>query len=179
MPLTYTSLSQAEKAAQNLGTLRILSKNTRTVEEAAPPPYTTLTLLEDAAEKFSWSGERSMATAQSLFEQGLITYPRSDSTHVAQEAVEIARQIIREEHGVTALNLLNLGAQLFGVSHESSGGAHEAIRPTDPRQSPEEVAGLLLDQAQLYNLIRQRFIASQMRPARYQVIEIELESESA
>jgi DNA topoisomerase IA len=179
MSLGYRSLTEAERAAQSLGTLRVLSQNTRMVEETAPPPYTTLTLLEDAAEKFGWSGERSMNTAQSLFEQGLITYPRSDSTHVAQEAVEVAHQIIREEHGITALNLLNLGAQLLGASSEKSSGAHEAIRPTDPRQGPEETAGLLSDQAQLYGLIRQRFIGSQMRPARYQVIEVELESESA
>jgi len=179
MSLTYTTPSEAERAAQNLGTLHVLSKTTRTVEEAAPPPYTTLTLLEDAAEKFGWSGERSMNTAQSLFEQGLITYPRSDSTHVAQDAVEIARQVIREEHGITALNLLNFGTQLLGISSGEAGGAHEAIRPTAPRELPEEVAGLLSDQAQLYSLIRQRFIASQMRPARYQVIEVELESETA
>ena len=179
MTLSYRSLTEAEKATQNLGTMRVLSKHTRTVEEAAPPPYITLTLLEDAAEKFGWSGERSMARAQSLFEQGFITYPRSDSTHVAQEAVEIAGQIIRAKYGITALNLLSLGAQILGVSSEKAGGAHEAIRPTDPRQLPEEVAGLLSDQAQLYRLIWQRFIASQMRPARYQVIKVEMEGESA
>ena len=178
MRLNFKSLTEAERAAQSLVVLRVLSKNTRTVEEAAPSPYTTLTLLEDTAEKFGWSGERSMAIAQSLFEHGLITYPRSDSTHVAQEAVEIVRQVIREEHGVTALNFFNLGSQLLGVSAESSSGAHEAIRPTDPKQPPDEIAGLLSDQAQLYGLIRQRFIASQMRPARYQLIEVELESEN-
>ena len=178
MTLTYTDLSEAEKAAQSLGELRVLSKNTRRVEEAAPPPYTTLTLLEDAAEKFGWAGMRSMAAAQSLFEQGLITYPRSDSTHVAQEAVGIARQIIRDQYGMTALTLLDLGAQLLGVSPTNSDGAHEAIRPTDPRQRPEEIAGLLPDQARLYRLIWQRFIASQMRPARYELIEVELEREN-
>ena len=178
MTLNYASLTAAENAAQSLGTLNVLSRNTRTVEEAAPPPYNTLSLMEDAAEKFGWNGERSMATAQSLFEQGLITYPRTDSTHVAEEAVKTARQIIREKHGVTALNLLDMGVKFLGVSPEGEGGAHEAIRPTDPRHLPEEIAGLLPDQARLYHLIWQRFIASQMRPARYQVIEVELESEA-
>jgi DNA topoisomerase I len=179
MPLNYTTLTEAERAVQSLGRLRVLSRNTRTVEEAAPPPYTTLTLLEDAAGKFGWSGERSMATAQALFEQGLITYPRSDSTYIAQEAVEIARQIIREKYGMTALNILALGAQLIGISAEEADGAHEVIRPADPKRYPEEEGGLLPDQARLYRLIWQRFIASQMRPARYQVIEVELESEGA
>lgn len=176
MTLNYTSLSAAEKAAQNLGSLRVLSKTTRTVKEVAPPPYTTLTLLEDAAEKFGWSGERSMATAQGLFEKGLITYPRSDSTHVAQEAVTSARKIILERHGITALKGLPIDTHLISLPSAGESGAHEAIRPADPTLLPEEQGGLLPDHARLYELIWQRFIASQMRAAKYQIVEVELES---
>jgi len=175
MPLTYTSLPAAEEAAQSLNTLRVLSTEKRTVQEAAPPAYTTLTLLEDAAGKFGWSGERSMAAAQSLFEQGLITYPRSDSSRVAAEAIEIARQIVRQKHGFIALKPISLEKRLFGQSSEEA-GAHEAIRPANPERYPEEEAGLLPDQAALYKLIWERFIASQMQSAVYQIIEVELES---
>ena len=164
----------AEQAAQSLSVLRVLSKETRTLSEAAPPAYTTLTLLEDAAMKYGWAAERSMAAAQSLFEHGLITYPRSDSTQLAPEAVESARQIIRERHGFAALKPVSLQERFLAA--EEASGAHEAIRPADPGLFPEEQAGLLPDQAALYRLIWQRFIASQMRAARYQVIEVELES---
>ena len=175
MDLAFTSLTEAERAAQELSTLCVLSTEKRTVKEVAPPAYTTLTLLEDTAEKFGWSGEQSMAVAQSLFEQGLITYPRSDSVHVAAEAVEVARQIIRERHGFMAPKSVPLGERFLGKSAEEA-GAHEAIRPANPHHAPEEQAGLLPDQANLYRLIWQRFIASEMQAAVYQVIEVELES---
>jgi DNA topoisomerase I len=175
MSLTYTSLPAAEKAAQDLNTLRVLSTETHVKKEEAPPPYTTLALLDDTAEKLAWSGERSMAVAQSLFEQGLITYPRSDSIHISPEATELARQIVRERYGFTALKGFSLGASLLRAPAPPT-GAHEAIRPANPMQFPEHQAGLLLDQAALYKLIWERFIASQMQAARYQVIEVELES---
>lgn len=171
---TFHDQLAAEKAAQTMGTLRVLSKARRTETEEAPPAYTTLTLLEDAAEKFGWSSERSMAAAQSLFEHGLITYPRSDSTHVAPEAVESARQIVREHYGRRALRSVPLQERL--PIADQPDGAHEAIRPTDPQQTPDEQVGLLPDPASLYRLIWQRFIASQMQAARVQIIEVELET---
>ena len=173
---SYADHLEAEKAAQNLGTLRVLSRATRTVSEDAPPAYTTLTLFEDAAGKYGWDSEKIMAVAQGLFEHGLITYPRTDSTHVAQEAVTSARKIIRERHGITALKGLPVDTHLISLPSAGESGAHEAIRPADPTLLPEEQGGLLPDQARLYELIWQRFIASQMRAARYRVIEVELES---
>ena len=164
----------AEKASQGMGTLRVLSKETRTETEEAPPAYTTLTLLEDAAEKFGWPSERSMAAAQALFEHGLITYPRSDSSHVAPEAVEAARQIVRELYGRRALKAISVQERFPDA--DDPDGAHEAIRPTDPQQYPDEQVGLLPDPASLYRLIWQRFIASQMQAAQVQVIEVELET---
>ncbi|MBT7914998.1 DNA topoisomerase I, partial [Candidatus Bathyarchaeota archaeon] len=105
----------------------------------------------------------------------LITYPRSDSSRVAAEAIEIARQIVRQKHGFIALKPISLEKRLFGQSSEEA-GAHEAIRPANPERYPEEEAGLLPDQAALYKLIWERFIASQMQSAVYQIIEVELES---
>jgi DNA topoisomerase-1 len=173
MTVFYDQLA-AEKAAQNIDSLRVLSKEMRTVLEEAPPAYTTLTLLEDAAEKFGWSGERSMAAAQALFEHGLITYPRTDATHVVQEAVEAARLVVRERYGRRALKTISVQERF--LSPDDLHGAHEAIRPTDPQQYPEEALGLLPDPASLYRLIWQRLIASQMQAARVQVIDVELET---
>lgn len=173
---SYADHAEAEKAAQNLGVLRVLSRVTRTVSEDAPPAHTTLTLFEDAAGKYGWSSEKSMAVAQGLFEHGLITYPRTDSTHVAQEAVTSARKIILERHGITALKGLPIDTHLISLPSAGESGAHEAIRPADPTLLPEEQGGLLPDHARLYELIWQRFIASQMRAAKYQIVEVELES---
>jgi DNA topoisomerase I len=172
--LHYSGQVAAEKAAHSLAELRVISKQSRVVKEEAPPPHTTLTMLEDTASKLGWDGVRTMASAQSLFEQGLITYPRTDSTHVAPSAKEAATAIIRNRYGA---NSLKGGAlAIFLSAGKDELGAHEAIRPADPMQLPEHQAGLLPDQAALYGLVWERFVASQMKAARYQVIDVELES---
>ena len=168
--LLYHNYIEAEKAAQSLSTLRVVSKQSKVVKEEAPPPYTTLTMLEDTASKLGWDGLRTMAAAQSLFEQGLITYPRTDSTHVASDAKAQAAKIIRTRYGANSLKRKRV------MASTDSSGAHEAIRPADPQQFPEHQAGLLPDPAALYKLVWDRFLASEMKVARYQIIDVELES---
>ena len=68
--------------------LRVAEKRQEIVQEDAPPPYTTATLLEDAVQLLGWSAGKVMQVAQLLFEKGLITYPRTDSTHIAPEAAD-------------------------------------------------------------------------------------------
>lgn len=172
--LNYSDQAAAKDAAHSLTELRVISKQSRIVKEEAPSPHTTLTMLEDTASKLGWDGVRTMASAQALFEQGLITYPRTDSTHVAPNAKEAATEIIRDRYGA---NDLKGGALAVFLSvGKGELGAHEAVRPADPMQFPEHQAGLLPDQAALYRLIWERFISSQMKAARYQVIDVELES---
>jgi DNA topoisomerase-1 len=168
--LQYQNQTEAEKVARTLTSLRVVSKQSRVVREEAPPPYTTLTMLEDTASKLGWDGRRTMAVAQSLFEQGLITYPRTDSTHVTSEAKAQAAKIIRTRYGANSLRRRNV------MASTDSSGAHEAIRPADPQQFPEHQAGLLPDAAALYQLVWDRFLASEMKAARYQIIDVELEN---
>jgi DNA topoisomerase-1 len=182
--LNFARESQARAAAVELTsqTLTVIERQSRIVEEAPPLPYTTLDLLEDAALRLGWSARKTMAEAQSLFEAGRITYPRTDSMQVAAEAVEAVREVISRLYGSKALSpdpnrksrmvVWRLGKQT-DISPETA-EAHEAIRPTDPGCQPEELQDLEKDCVELYRLIWERFLASQMRPARYQMVEVTL-----
>jgi DNA topoisomerase-1 len=152
-------------AEQQAGEWQVVEREERIEEDAPPLPYTTADLLEDAALKLGWSAEKTMQTAQALFEGGWITYPRTDSTRVAEEAVQAARQAVAERYG----------AEMLGKSfpQAETDGAHEAIRPADVRRSPEEVQ--MAEGQLLYRLIWSRFLAGHMRPARIQVVTLTLE----
>lgn len=139
------------------------------------PPFTTSTLQQEAAKRLRFSVHRTMTVAQRLYEGvdlgprgtvGLITYMRTDSTRVAPSAVEGARNWIRREFGEPFLApypRLYQGKQQKGAQE-----AHEAIRPTQVHLHPDEVrAYLSADEAQLYELIWLRFVASQMAAAVY------------
>ena len=103
--LSFTERKQAESMAATLAASVFLvrEKRVQTVEEAPPLPFTTLTLLEDATLRYGWSGERTMQIAQSLFEGGLITYPRTDSTHTDPNARETAWSLAKERYGIDAV----------------------------------------------------------------------------
>ena len=119
-----------------------------------------------------------MVEAQILFERGWITYPRTDSTHVDPEAVQAARAVVVALYGKKALRESGGGwpvrlrpqRQADEPDPEAPGKAHEAIRPTDPSCWPGELEELRPATVALYRLIWRRFLAVQMRPARYQVI---------
>lgn len=170
--LSFTEHQQAEHMAATLtaSVFLVKEKRVQTVEEAPPLPYTTLTLLEDATLRYGWSGERTMQIAQSLFEGGLITYPRTDSTHTDQTARETAWSLAKERYGIDAVpKVVPNTEDQVGIE-----GTHEAIRPTEPTTLPEQTA-LSLEDGTLYRLIWERFVASQMKAARYWAIEVALE----
>jgi len=138
-------------------------------EIAPPPPYTTDMLLEDASRRLGFSTSKTMSLAQDLFEWGLITYHRTDSTRVSDVGIEIARQYLEYKYGEAY-------QALFKPRTWGTGGAHEAIRPTRPidadrlyelvREGALVILGRFTkDHARLYDLIFRRFIASQMRAA--------------
>jgi len=170
--LSFTDRTQAERMADSLAASALVVKGKRVqpVEEAPPLPYITLGLLEDATLRYGWSGEHAMQVAQKLFEQGLITYPRTDSTFTDQAARETAWSLAREHFGSGAVPKAMRAAE----ERAETEGAHEAIRPADPTRLPEQTA-LPLDEASLYRLIWERFIASQMNAARLWSIEVHLE----
>ena len=141
-------------------------------EELKPlPPFTTDALLAEAASRLGIPAPEAMRLAQDLFELGLITYHRTDSTRISDAGIAVAREYLRYRYGDEALE------KLFYPRHWGTGGAHEAIRPTRPidtetlRRLVEEGAlqlarPLTNRHYRLYDLIFRRFIASQMKPAR-------------
>lgn len=183
--LEFEDATQAQAAADGLRerTLIVTDKQTSVIEEAPPLPYTTLDMLEEAALLLGWGGRKTMAEAQTLFEQGRITYPRTESTAAAPEAVAAVRDVIMHLYGADALpdadgtpwrgwvaQLRARDVEPETAGNTDQGEAHEAIRPTDPACQPDERSDADRETRKLYRLIWQRFLASQMRPARYKII---------
>jgi DNA topoisomerase-1 len=122
-----------------------------------PAPYTTSTLQQTAANKLGWTAKRVMQVAQGLYEEGLITYHRTDSTNLADEAVLAAKQYIDKTYGDKyALETPRLYKTKSKVAQE----AHEAIRPTNVELTHGDMSNR--DSARLYDLIWKRFVACQM-----------------
>ena len=149
------------------------------------PPFITSQLQRDAANKLGFNVRRTMGVAQRLYEgvdlgaegtTGLITYMRTDSPRVAPEAVAGAREWIAKTLGAKYLP----EAPNAYKGKKDAQDAHEAIRPTDAARTPESIARYLSDeQLKLYRLIWQRFVASQMVPAVYDVTTANIAARSA
>jgi DNA topoisomerase-1 len=146
-------------------------------------PFITSTLQQEAARKLRFTAKRTMMVAQKLYEGldigkeglvGLITYMRTDSTRIAQDALGAVRKYIDTTYGAEYL-------PTRAVSHPSKGGAqdaHEAIRPTLPLRTPDSLKSYLnKDQYRLYELIWKRFIASQMNPAIFDATTIDIKAD--
>jgi len=143
-------------------------------KRAPYPPYTTSTLQQDAGRRLGFSVKRTMAVAQRLYEGvelgsrgavGLITYMRTDSMRVSSEAIAAARDYIASHFGTPAVSR---EPRVYRNKKGAVQDAHEAIRPTDVRLSPQELKGLLGgDEMKLYDLIWRRFVATQMKDAEY------------
>jgi DNA topoisomerase-1 len=151
--------------------------------EKAPPPFTTSTLQQQASIRLHFTASRTMQTAQRLYEGvdlgsegqvALITYMRTDSTRVSNEALSAVRSHIQANYGPSYLPQT---PNVF-ASGKSAQEAHEAIRPTDVSYTPDRVAqlGLHGDPLRLYTLIYQRFVASQMTPAIFAVTNVEVQA---
>lgn len=142
---------------------------------APEPPFITSTLQQEASRKLGFGNRRTMQVAQALYEGieigaegavGLITYMRTDSTRVATEAQSEARAFIETQYGHDYVP----PSPPKYRSRDAAQDAHEAIRPTSVARTPDAIAAHLTpDQLKLYRLIWQRFVASQMRPAVYDV----------
>jgi DNA topoisomerase-1 len=132
------------------------------------PPFITSTLQQAASQALGLSPERTMQIAQHLYEAGQITYHRTDGTEVAPEAQRAALQHIARTYGG---DYVPNQPHTYEAKTKHAQEAHEAIRPTDLTRLPQEVEG---DGAALYGLIWQRFVGSQMAPARYAVQSAEI-----
>ncbi len=142
----------------------------------APAPFITSTLQQDASRRLGFTAKRTMAVAQQLYEgiggEGLITYMRTDSTNLAESAVAEARAFIRSEFGG---EYLPKTAPKYKTRAKGAQEAHEAIRPTSANRTPPSLKSQLnASQMKLYNLIWQRFIASQMESVVYDTLKVEV-----
>lgn len=148
-------------------------------------PFTTSSLQQEAARKLGFAAKKTMMIAQHLYEglelgkegsTGLITYMRTDSVRVAEEAQQEARLVITEKFGVA---FLPEQMPIYKTKTAGAQEAHEAIRPTSSQRIPEEIKEFLSrDHYRLYKLIWARFVASQMRPAIMDTVAADLKADS-
>ncbi len=165
-----------EDAAYTVADVRV-KEQTRT----PAPPFTTSTLQQEAGRKLGFTAKRTMAVAQQLYEGldigsegsvGLITYMRTDSTQLAESAVQEVRRFIDERYGRQSVPE---SPRVYRTKSKLAQEAHEAIRPTSAYREPQRLRGHLTpDQAKLYDLIWKRFVASQMASAVYEVTTVDV-----
>ena len=152
-------------------TYKVTNVEKKQVKRNPTPPFTTSTLQQEAARKLGFSARRTMRTAQQLYEginiggetAGLITYMRTDSVQISTGAREATRDFIKQKYGE---KYLPEKPRFYKSKAKNAQEAHEAIRPTDARRQPKDIA-LYLDDSQkkLYDLIWKRMVASQMESA--------------
>ena len=165
---------------------RVVSVRTGSRVRRPSAPYTTSTLQQDASRRLGFSARKAMAVAQQLYEGieldhrdaiGLITYMRTDSTQVSPEAQSEARELIRSRYGGEFLPEV---PPVYQTRTRGAQEAHEAIRPTSASLLPDDVKDhLSADQFKLYSMVWNRFVASQMNPAIYDTLTVEIEGRSA
>ena len=139
------------------------------------PPFTTSALQQEAWQKLHFSARLTMSLAQSLYEKGLITYHRTDSLNLSDEALRKSAEYIKKRIGKNYYE----GIKKYKTKAKLAQEAHEAIRPTNLNHSPEEIFSrerLEERQKKLYDLIWRRFIASQMSKAVFDYVSISLSS---
>ena len=135
-------------------------------------PFTTSTLQQEAARKLYFASKRTMSAAQKLYEQGLITYMRTDATNLNADAVAEIRSFITREYGD---KFLPESPNVYATKSKNAQEAHEAIRPTHFDAPAKNLSG---DEAKLYELIWKRTIACQMRNAEFDSVAADIETDN-
>ena len=143
----------------------------------APLPFTTSTMQQEAAKSLGFATSKTMKLAQTLYEDGYITYLRTDSTRISVEADALAKIFISDKYGEEYVNGGSQDARKPQEPEVKIQDAHEAIRPTDLDMTPEEAkAKLQRDEARLYTLVYKRFLASRMTSAVYDTESVKLDA---
>jgi len=184
---TITTAARAEEVRGALnqaaaGNLTVANVDRKQRKRNPAPPFTTSTLQQEAARKLGFGAQRTMRVAQRLYEGmdfgegpiGLITYMRTDSVNLAVEAVREIRSTIARLYGAEALPD---APRTYRTKSKNAQEAHEAVRPTSPSRTPEQLAGKLDgDELKLYTLIWRRAVASQMEAAVFDTVAVDLEA---
>ncbi|MEM8765130.1 MAG: type I DNA topoisomerase [Bacteroidota bacterium] len=169
---TFSDKATAEAFLKhNLGAkFTVGSLDKKPAKKSPAAPFTTSTLQQEASRKLYFSVSRTMQVAQRLYEAGLITYMRTDSVNLSNEALQAAKDAIVQNYGESYSQTRNYTGKSKGAQE-----AHEAIRPTDMKlQSPS----LERDQSRLYELIWKRTLASQMSDAQLEKTNVRIQTES-
>ena len=178
--LELHSKMEVDKILENLQDAKFIVEDVKKGQKkkSPAPPFTTSTLQQEASRKLNFSLKKTMSVAQGLYEGvkvtgkgsiGLITYMRTDSTRISKEAREAAKEHINSTYGSQYYE------NRFYKTKENSQDAHEAIRPTYIELTPDKVKDSLNnDQLKLYELIYNRFIASQMAQAIYDTVAVNI-----
>jgi DNA topoisomerase-1 len=172
--------ANAAREAVKAASFKVHAVEKKPAKRSPPPPFTTSTLQQEAARKLGFSAQRTMQTAQKLYEGvdvggetvGLITYMRTDGVQTAPEALDEARTVIG---GIYGREYVPEKPRFYSSKAKNAQEAHEAIRPTSLARNPGRLR-LEGDLGRLYELIWKRMIASQMESARIERTTIDLES---
>lgn len=169
-------LADMEKASYNVDSIKEGSR-----KRNSSAPFITSTLQQDASRKLGFTARKTMAVAQQLYEgieldgegtSGLITYMRTDSTQISEQALKEVRTFVVNQYGK---EYLPKEVPVYKTRTQSAQEAHEAIRPTSVQRLPKAIEKYLTrDQFKLYQLIWQRFVASQMMAAVYKTLSVEI-----
>ena len=172
------NLAKKIKEECNANNWTINNIESKPTSSSPAPPFTTSTLQQDASRRFGFSPKRTMVVAQKLYEQGFITYMRTDSTHLSEEAIAGSRNVIKKLYGK---DYLPDKAIEYSTKVRNAQEAHEAIRPAHREfRSVDDVQKVLGDDAsKLYDLIWKRTVASQMKSAKLMQTAITIENQKA
>ena len=170
---------QADKVVADLNKSGyiVLDVRMKEVRKNPFPPFTTSTMTQAGARVFGWSAKRTMSLAQKLYEEGLITYHRTDSTNISQSALTEVRNYIGKNFGA---NYLPEAPRIYKKKSKLAQEAHEAIRPTSVNVTAGEIRlsgdKYLKDSEKLYGLIWKKFVASQMEACVFDETVIDVEA---
>ena len=175
-PVSSREEAEKIKALIESGSFSVTDIRRKDKKRQPAPPFTTSSLQQEAGRKLSFTTAKTMQVVQQLYEgvdlqgegaQGLVTYIRTDSVRISDEAMTALRAFIPEKYGKEFLPKVKNEFK----GRKNAQDAHEAIRPTDVTRTPESIkASLTREQFMLYRLIYNRYVASQMSPAVYETL---------
>jgi len=155
---------------------KILKIEKKEIKKNPLPPFITSTLQQEAFKRLRFSAKQTMRIAQNLYENGLITYMRTDSLNISKESVRQAAGWIEKNLGK---EYVAQAPRFFKTKSRLAQEAHEAIRPTNPDLTPEKVQVKFPQEKRLYGLIWRRFIASQLPQAIFDATRVEIKAQNS
>jgi DNA topoisomerase I len=177
---SVTDEKSAQSITENLkqlaqGRLQVVKVSKKARKRHPAPPFITSTLQQEAARKLGFTAQRTMQVAQQLYEEGYISYMRTDSVSLAQEALAEIREYIAARYGA---DQVPAEPRVYKSKSKNAQEAHEAIRPTSAHRDPDQLQDLLnAEQAKLYTLIWKRTVACQMIDATIDTVAVDLSAQ--